>query len=869
MLKLYVQDQANVTRAKSLHPDQGDDLPDLLPEQDLEEALRKSWPTDAHFLTYFIPGETDIFPLAKIALGLIRVSGGDVLVRYLAVDLDKEPHEQWSGPEELAAAEDELATAFSKSDVPLPAVYYPTLKGMRLIYILTEPVSTERAEPLHRGLLSMIGGLGLTKVQVDGWKKGSTSDWTRCFRLPDVVRKGERTPDWLLERLEIDTALRVNPDTINELGPPARATRQSLNLRGRPMPDPEMARGILFDKNKQTEVHKQAKRRLKNRDCYPYIWPESPQALQDLLPERGTRDTIMMKVAGQVISLIFSITGSRPEHAFALLLDWVSIMPPEEADLDPLSNLWGKILRLWEQEDAKQEIREELEIREEIQEEVARRKKLVTANEVLAAAREIWPKGMLPDDDNEAMLVLSRRAILARKLYFVLQKNGTYSTMSYGQQEIYAGIRESGIDGVIIQTQGEDRLVPLVNILRNHMTPVTEVSYQVGGFPPGLRGGIPSRDGSLIFPVTRIREDLEPAYNDDVNDWLQCLVGADNFQKLCNWIAWSFDLVNPICAIALIGPPSTGKKLFVRGLAECFDPSNVATGAVFGNYAASLRSSVIVSLDEGIPSAGFGTNHPSEMFRSLVAGDPIHVNEKYIAPYTVRAPSRLIITANTMGILSSLAKAGFTEDDRKALIQRIYLFSVKQAAADFLAERGGAAFTGKDGVRWIAPDGEADGSDYLIARHFLWLRDNFKRLPRGNRLLMEGMDGSELTYRLRGEADVEANLIQLIMNYVETSAAARTLPSMYVESDGEIYCTVAFARHLLSPNISCKVASAALKAISAAEFNNQGQKNIRIQGIVQRWHRLDKHLLFWAAEEIGYARKRFCEITNIKSPREA
>jgi len=864
MLNIYVQDQAVVKRAKRLdYGDNPEQAPDMLSPLPLEDAFRRVWPTDAHFICYFIPGEEEIPPLAKVMLGALRVRGGDVRIQYLAVDLDRVPHDRWPNEETLKAAEAELIEGLTKLELPAPTVYYPTLKGIRLVYALEDDVPPEKAEPLHRGLLAMFGTLDLKALKVDT----GTSDWTRCFRMPDTLRDGERMPEWILSHLEIDLTNKVHPVEIPEVGPATRM--RSISLDGREMPQLETARNILFEAGskgkRQNQFHKDARRRLANRDCFPYIWPDNPDQLKALVPPHGERDTTMTRVVGQVVSLCFNLIGSTPEHIFAMLLDWVSLMPPEEATIDPFHNIWTKILRFWETESGKQEQIEEIQIREEIAQEIERRKTEVSAGEILAAARKLWPAGILPSDDDEAMVVLTRRAILSKKAYFILQTNGTYSTHSFDRAEIYAGIREAGIDGVLVQTMGEERLVPVPNLLRSYMTPITEVSYQVGGFPEGVRGGIPSRDGGLLFPVTRIRRGLEPKFNQDVHNWLHAFVmpeesgGEEEFDRICNWISWSFEILHPICALFLVGAPASGKKLFVRGLAECFDPSEVATSSVFGPYAQELKKSIIVNIDEGVPGTTIGGHHPSETFRRLVSGEPIYVNEKYTAPYTVNAPSRVIITSNDPNIVSQFARPGFSDADRRALVQRITFFRINDSATAYLRDRGGVEHT----RGWISSDGNKEDSDFVVAQHFLWLRDNFQRRPRGSRLLVEGSEDSEITYKLRAEPEHEANLIKDTLGYIEKNGERGKDPQMYQERDGEIYVTVAFARYLLGPQISSKVASAAMQAIKAKDAFREG-KVVSVNGIKQRWYRLDKHLLYWAAEQNGYARQRLEELINVK-----
>ena len=96
----------------------------------------------------------------------------------------------------------------------------------------------------------------------------------------------------------------------------------------------------------------------------------------------------------------------------------------------------------------------------------------------------------------------------------------------------------------------------------------------MGGHIEDINGLTPR----LVLSTFRLNSDLEPEFNEFVNEWLFHLFGQDNFERGQAWIgnALAFD-EGLICALSLEGASSAGKKLLAMGLSECLRDPFVAT----------------------------------------------------------------------------------------------------------------------------------------------------------------------------------------------------------------------------------------------------------------------------------------------------
>lgn len=198
----------------------------------LDEAITTPFNTDAHFVTYRVPGATQIPRINKPALSSIREQGLDVVVDHIVLDYDNPGHGEWT--------KESLASFFKDFEQRCDElmgkwrVVYTTLHGARIIFELSEPIPADVAEPKIAGLIARFRAKG---IEVD-----KLSDWTRLFRLPDVNRDGEQQGEawWYLCAEQEQT---VAADEIPSLGEVAEATEHvPLDVT---MPDPDEAKELL------------------------------------------------------------------------------------------------------------------------------------------------------------------------------------------------------------------------------------------------------------------------------------------------------------------------------------------------------------------------------------------------------------------------------------------------------------------------------------------------------------------------------------------------------------------------------------------------------------------------------------------------
>lgn len=154
---------------------------------DLNEAISKTYDTDAHLVTYIMkmPDGTPLKcqpRIAKEGLRYVLSQGYLVESQVIFLDIDNENHERWT-PE----AEKQAIDKYHQWDAQGIRTWgiYHTGKGARFVQPLENPIPVEQFEGYIFAFRKRIESLG---VIVDKQCK----DWTRHFRLPNVFRDGKR-----------------------------------------------------------------------------------------------------------------------------------------------------------------------------------------------------------------------------------------------------------------------------------------------------------------------------------------------------------------------------------------------------------------------------------------------------------------------------------------------------------------------------------------------------------------------------------------------------------------------------------------------------------------------------------------------------
>lgn len=222
------------------------------------------------------------------------------------------------------------------------------------------------------------------------------------------------------------------------------------------------------------------------------------------------------------------------------------------------------------------------------------------------------------------------------------------------------------------------------------------------------------------------------------------------------------------------GPPGIGKTMIIEGLAECLEKPLFATAReMTSQYNSILSQTPFLNINEEWPNVSKDSNQ--EKFKNVVSGDRIPSEEKYQKGVYISNPIRLFMTANNHDIIRTLLDKDMSADDREAVGQRLLHFDLDGSAATWLAERGGNAFTGRSGARWIARPG--DPSQFIVAKHFLWLWKNRPKNENGfvGRFLVEGNCAKNAPFMTQQivQKETTATLISALLNIIESNSSRK------------------------------------------------------------------------------------------------
>ena len=341
----------------------------------------------------------------------------------------------------------------------------------------------------------------------------------------------------------------------------------------------------------------------------------------------------------------------------------------------------------------------------------------------------------------------------------------------------------------------------LTELSRAHPRVPTQVPLADGGTRPArpselyeLAGGVrvdhlvwrmgadhPSWDeatGTLVVPCCQYSGGVA-AYSVRCDRWLAALAG-ERYDVVLDWIALHVYLDQPIAALYLDGPPSSGKGLFAAAVRRLWGgATSTYQEVVLRGWTGGLRRTPIVGLNER--AARDPQERGSAAFRDLVGESAHELVEKYRPAATIEGCARLLITANGPGALR-LTDEDLGPADEVAIGLRIVHVEIGPAAAAALATLGGRQET----------EGWADADGELVA-HMRWVIET-RRPTRGSRLLVEGDPATWM----RGAARRQGLPLSILL--AVAAAATGALPPtardvFWRESDGVLVSCVGLHAH--------------------------------------------------------------------------
>ena len=812
---------------------------EALPTVPMRDAFLAHYSTDAHFLTYRISDAAETFPrLNKPVLGSIRAAGADVVTEMLVLDWDNPGHAPWASPQ----AFDEWLSRLLAIDARW-SLCYATRGGARVVYVLDRPVPVDQSEGIHQGLVAQLAAKGF-QFDKNVW------DWTRCFRLPFVTRDG--VADFSAPLVDMWDN-RISPDSIPSMGTsPVKEYGPII-----PVDDPEPTADEAFAlmwlaTGKPSEYRGRAKIRLRGRECFPCIFEHAPVA------EPGDRDNTIHSHVGQLVSCLYKTNGTTPAHIYALLYEAVVQLGPEWPAI-----LWSSVRRLWAKEAAR------VGKIETVKAEVT--KQAEDDLDVIVEGMRKWTQ--LPDDPDEARTFAQRHLICGvSKYYFLMDMDGKYNPAPVEANHLTAAIRARGLDRLMQTSLQSDKGTisdrPIQQIINEYATIAQEIESSPRDTAGGIVDHLDTVNAVLRMSCYARNPKLTPLYNADVDTWLGHLFGR-HYDTAMRWIAYSLAFEEgPICALSLKGPPGIGKGLLTLGLAECLVRPVVATGEdIVKEFNYGLLKSPYLCVNEGWPQAGKG-RHPADQFRSLVAGDPIIINRKFMAPVHASNPVRIIFTANNNDVIQKLSHGReLSPEDREALAIRLLHFDLPTDGGDWLRQQGGIALTGKPGARWVHAVGSGS-SDFILARHLLWLHSQRHELGKpGARFLVEGNQDEEVMMALRTQAGSSPLVIEVLLRMLELNKPWDGLAVV----GGKLYALASEVLEFYRNNIpghgkgiTIDQIAKVFRGLAVHEASEVFVLKGRERMGPRRWCELDCHILLEVAKKDGWKYGKLQEIIDLR-----
>lgn len=329
--------------------------------EQLDVALRRPWPDEHYFVAYQVTDGTPENPWPRCkkkgpALAQFRARQSDLLMTCLVYDFDNPGHARTS-PELRQEFLAKLAAATAQ--VPVLGQWsfrYFTRGGARVIYVLEEPVPVDVGEGYWSGLRQAAAESGL-------WYDPKCKDWTRLFMLPYVIRDDDKkVPTWEQDYSGVvhQGGMVVSADEVPWLDPGAMSIYgHAVTAGNHEKPEPEVVQSLVEHdprgRETMTAWHREAKRRLKGRDCYPCIFSNAAIAKppEERLPHEIGRDDTIHEYVGQAMRLLHHVEGSSRELVYALFLPAVQQLAPDADTADWTDVLWRAVCLYWSAEDAK------------------------------------------------------------------------------------------------------------------------------------------------------------------------------------------------------------------------------------------------------------------------------------------------------------------------------------------------------------------------------------------------------------------------------------------------------------------------------------------------------------------------------------
>lgn len=336
------------------------------------------------------------------------------------------------------------------------------------------------------------------------------------------------------------------------------------------------------------------------------------------------------------------------------------------------------------------------------------------------------------------------------------------------------------------------------------------------------------------------RRDLEPHYDERIDNWLRVL-GGSQYDKLLDWLAVFPDLSKLLCALYVAGKAGSGKSLLPVGLAKLWTeggPTKIEK--VLENYNEALSKCPLIWADEAIPKKWKG-NPTTTVLRSIISETTRALSRKYRSEATLNGAVRVILSANNEFLLQDSDDAPGL-NDRQAISQRFLYLDADEAVAAHVVKIERQFSIQKE---WIDNAG--------IARHVLYLASK-RAVKQQGRFWVMGTE-STMSRRLAvGGSDWNQWVCEWLVRYlVNPNPVDAKRDGRVRRGEGELLINA----QAISDgwNIYLKLKrdpdthriGAALAAISLTDDGKKGRVQRRWNGAHVWYHRIDlENLVDWS-----------------------
>jgi hypothetical protein len=654
----------------------------------LRKAITTRYRTYAHILLYAFPGEERWPRVNKPALSeLVDAKGDDVVtISMTSLDYDNVNHEAL----DEAGYRDLLDRLHQANVAWFPTFIWKTRSGARFLFV-HPPLSPSRAEGFHVFLREHYMEHGIP-CDPGVW------EWNRPHALPWVVRDG--APLDPVQVLEFDPLTEADmPDF------PDRPVPLRLNLRTCRALEPTIEEAVDLvwkdhdTSGRLTEWGSWAKNRMRGRPAAE-AW-DVPSL------EAKTRNPTLFKWAGSLVSMLYGLQDTTPEHVFGVLA------PTVEANLRPnlFSEVWRAVCYCWAREEAQQ------------QEVKAARRGFM--EEFQDKVRE-WAPEAPQDEDSFVEWVRQRLVVSYDGCYYVMGPSGKYGVQPVKHPILVSALRTSGLVGpdrviprlTTLNDKGKETPLRCQDLIDRWSQPVSEVILRGGAEIGGVLIG-----SSLALTTFARRNDITPEFSDWVDGWFAAWFG-EHKPTAEEWFSCALAFEEgPLAALSLESAGGSGKNLIMEALARTTTSKTFSMAKeVIGTFQPKMGKTPFVHVDETWPFArGI---HAS--FRTLIGSWNQSINRKNIHESEIRTCPRILMTANKPNLVEVLfGDPEMTSSEHEATAERVIHLRLGRGGKTYLENNGG--------MTKISPRLESNE----ISRHLLWLYHNVKRTKQG-RFLMEG-----------------------------------------------------------------------------------------------------------------------------------